>query len=135
MRSPRCRSASMRVQDQESVVTASVLEFDCTFASTCAFIEEDPGVDKDIAIFEAPGMDKRVVSGAGVGYGDGDEDEDESFTLDADDNRDSESGGGDVRMTGSSGNRLELRRMRSGGIVSRLCLKTYFAIAEAKMAG
>ena len=98
---------------------------------------EDPGIVEEFFIkFDAPGMDSRVVSGVGVGLGDGDG----SLPLDDDDgNRDSNRGGG-ARASGSAGGgggskRLELRKMRSGGMVSRLCLKTYLAMAEAKMAG
>lgn len=38
-------------------------------------------------------------------------------------------------MIDSGGKRFEFRKMRSGGIVNRLCLKTYLAMADAKMAG
>ena len=112
MPSPRCRSASMRVQVQESTPTL-VLPFDIGFPS--AFVDEDPDADEAVTNFVAPGIDKRVASGAGH----------ESLTLDDD----------DAWKLGSGGKRLELRKMRSGGMVSRLCLKTYLAMADAKMAG
>ncbi len=81
--------------------------------------------DAAMTVPVAPGIARSVVLFA---IGDG------SSTLDDDDDRCSNGGGG-VTVTSSGGNRFEARRIRSGGIVSRLCLKTYFAIAEAKMAG
>ncbi len=81
--------------------------------------------DEAMIVSVAPGIARSVVVFAV---------EDASFTLDDDDDPRSNGGGG-VIVASSGGNRFEARRIRSGGIVSRLCLKTYFAMAEAKIAG
>ena len=111
----------MRVQVQASN-PASLLPLEVMFPF--AFVNEGSNTDEAAATFEAPGIDRRVVSGVG----------DDPFIMDDDDDWDF-SGGACSSVVDSGGKRFELRKMRSGGIVSRLCLKTYLAMADAKIAG